>query len=355
MVAAVDTAWWPLREVGGGGRYRGYVEIRSEQQLNPVADEVSAITAVVRPILLGVLYALKQDVVQEVGGYENIKLKLLPRLHRRGDGDTGICFEYAVHDAITRGEPGVTERVADALAMCKIGGGTGSILFGAEKQGSQQLIDTAADLLTYDSSLLSGTRGRPVKLKRHLNSAAAAFRRRGAGELLPQSISGLWKADLFLGSPATDYWVGTSVKINPTALQGARGLRVGLIPADQGKSDKVVLDSHKNLVVCPLPYDGSFVQTFYMAWEVVTTFMAADATLPKEVMLPRPTARTVARYLADRREYPVVDVIEALTAVGQPELLKTESEPATVTLSGGKSDIVTTGAVVAPIPSVTES
>jgi hypothetical protein len=32
------------------------VQIRSEEQLNPVADEVSAITAVVRPILTGVLY-----------------------------------------------------------------------------------------------------------------------------------------------------------------------------------------------------------------------------------------------------------------------------------------------------------
>ncbi|OBB33062.1 hypothetical protein A5792_11580 [Mycolicibacterium peregrinum] len=330
------------------------MEIRSEQQLNPVADEVSAITAVVRPILAGVLYSLKQEVVKEIGGYENIKLMMLPRLYREGDGDTGICFEYAVHDAITRGDAGVAERVADALKMCKISGGTGSILFGAEKQGSQQLIDTASGLLTNDSSLLSGSRGRPAKLKRHLNSAAAAFRKKGAGDLLPQSISGLWKADLFLGSPASDYWVGTSVKINRSALQGARGLRVGLVPANQGKSDRVILDDRKNLVVCPLPYDGSFVETFYMGWEVIKSFMAADAQMPKEVALPRPTARTVARYLADRRDFPVIEVIEALAVIAQPELLQTESELATVTLTGGKSDIVTTGAVVAPIPSVTQ-
>ncbi|MDV7078549.1 hypothetical protein [Gordonia amicalis] len=71
------------------------MEIRSEEQLNPVADEVSAITAVVRPILTGVLYALKADVVAEAGGRENVKLKMLPRLHRKGDGDTGICFDGA--------------------------------------------------------------------------------------------------------------------------------------------------------------------------------------------------------------------------------------------------------------------
>jgi hypothetical protein len=95
------------------------VEIRTESQLHPVADEVSA-TAVVRPILHGVLYALKQSVVAEVGGIQNVKLFMLPRLHRAGDGDTGICFEYAVHDAVRRGDPAVggtrASRASRALA-----------------------------------------------------------------------------------------------------------------------------------------------------------------------------------------------------------------------------------------------
>lgn len=326
------------------------MEIRSEQQLHEVADEVSAITAVVRPILTGVLYSLKEEVVLEAGGREHVKLMMLPRLHRSGDGDTGICFEYAVHDAISRSDASIAERVEDALKLCKITGPTNSILFGAEKQGSQQLIDTAAKLLTNESSLLSGSRGRPVKLKRHLDAAAAAFRRKGADSTLPQSVSGLWRADLFLGSAATDYWVATSVKVNRSALQGATGLRVGLVPANQGRSDKIYIDDRKNLVVCPLPYDGAFVETFYMAWEVVTAFLAADAHVPKEVALPRPTARTVARYLADRRDFPVVDVIDALATLAQPELLRTESEAAEVVFSGGKSNILTTSAVLAPIP-----
>jgi hypothetical protein len=38
------------------------MQIRQERQLNAVADEVLALTAVVRPILMGVLYALKDDV-----------------------------------------------------------------------------------------------------------------------------------------------------------------------------------------------------------------------------------------------------------------------------------------------------
>lgn len=199
------------------------MEVRTEQKLHPVADEVSAITAVVHPILSGILFSLKHDVVAEVGGRDHVKLKMLPRLRRAGDGDTGICFEYAAHDAVRRQEPRVVERVYDALALCNVPGEeVGSILFDADKQGSQQLIDTAAALLTEESRLLSGYRGQPVKLRRHLSAAAAALRRKVVGSGLPQSISGLWRADLFLGSPDADRWVGTTVKINRAHLEGDR-------------------------------------------------------------------------------------------------------------------------------------
>ena len=102
------------------------MRIQQEKQLNPVSDEVLALIAVVQPVLTGVLYALKADVVAEAGGYQNVKLKMLPRLYRPGDGDCGICFEYAVHDAMNRGDSKVLDRISDAIklpdypAMCRI-------------------------------------------------------------------------------------------------------------------------------------------------------------------------------------------------------------------------------------------
>lgn len=329
------------------------MEIRSEVQQSVVADEVSALVAVVRPILQGILLSLKQEVVADQGGHSNIKLRTLARVRRPGDGDTGICFEYSVHDAIARGEPAVTERVSDALSRCRVPGATvSSILFGVEKAGSQQLIDTAADSLTSDSSLLYGTQGRPVKLKKHLSSAATAFRTRGRQSALPQSVSGLWKADLFLGTTDTDKWVGTSVKINRSSLEAVRGLRIGIVPASQGNSDKIVRDERRNLMVCPLPYDGAFVETFYEAWTLVVQFLNADAQVPKEVALPRPAPRQVAKLLAERRDFPVVDVIDALGPLAQPELLETKTNAAILLPSGNVRGAgpSTTSSVVAPIP-----
>ncbi len=70
----------------------GVMRIHRERQLNAVDDEVLALTAVVRPILTGVLYSTKRDVVAEAGGYAGAKLKMLRRLHLAGDGDVAYVL-----------------------------------------------------------------------------------------------------------------------------------------------------------------------------------------------------------------------------------------------------------------------
>ena len=175
------------------------MEIREERQLNPVADPVSALVAVTRPIVASVMQSIGSEVIDAVGhARADVPLHLLGRLRKEGDGDCGIAFEYAIHEGISSGNPILMERVADALRVCRItGSNPESILFAIEKAGSQQLLDTQISLITDESRVLSGNRGQPIKLKRQLNTLAAAFRRPGTRLNLPQSIRGLWKADLF--------------------------------------------------------------------------------------------------------------------------------------------------------------
>jgi hypothetical protein len=325
------------------------IQLRVETQRNQVADDVSALFAVVRPILEGLLYGLKAEVVAEVGGRDRVKLKMLPRLRRAGDGDTGICFEYAVHDAMRRGDAAVVERVAEALKICRVpGDDLVSLLFGAEKSGAQQIIETARDTLTDDSVLLSGVRGKPVNLRRHISGIADAFRRPSARLNLPQSVSGIWKADLFLGTSDEQKWVGTSVKIQPNDLEAARGLRIGIHPVRQGQTDLPRKDPRRsNLVLCPLLHDGSFMEIFYRGWILVQQFLAADAKVPREAALPLAPDRQVARELAIRRDFSVLEVIDVLAPLGQPELLETSAGAAEVELTRGDDSEVE--AVVAPV------
>jgi hypothetical protein len=165
----------------------------------------------------------------------------------------------------------------------------------------------------------------------------------------------LWKADLFVGHTDSDRWVGTTVKINPTHLEGARGLRIGIIPSREGARDAITRDEARNLVICPLPHDGAFMEVFYQGWGVVKQFISADATVPREVNLPRQAERQVARYLEDRRDFPVVEVLGALRPLAQPELLGTEGREAELVNRREEPVEVETGAVVAPIPTQVRS
>lgn len=304
-----------------------HMQVREEVQNAPVADEVSALVAVTRPIIAGVLHSIADEKIRAVGAREDLPLHMIGALRKQGDGDCGIAFEYAVHDAVVNREAIVMERVTDALAKCRISqGDPASILFAIEKTGAKQLVSTELDLITDNSRVLSGNVGQPAKLKRHLNNLAAAFRRPTTRLNLPQSIRGLWKADLFLGSPERDHWVGTSVKINPTRLEAANGLRVAIVPSKAGRSDAIWLDEQKNLVICPMPHDESFMQVFYEGWRVVQALCETEFKMPKEVDIPNPAHREVARIYVERREFPAVEVIDATAKFAQPELLATRTE-----------------------------
>jgi hypothetical protein len=93
------------------------------------------------------------------------------------------------------------------------------------------------------------------------------------------------------------------------------------------------------------------MEVFYEGWGVVQQFIAADAKLPKEVALPRQTERQVARYLADRRDFTVLDVVEALAPLAQPELLETHKQDAALVSRRETPIEVETGTIVAPFAS----
>lgn len=325
------------------------MQLIKEKQVSPIESEVLARISIIRPILTSLLIGIKQDILDELGGIDQVKLKMLPRAYRPGAGDIGFCFEWAIHDAIRRQDPNILNRLEDAARKCRLPGNNfESILFGLEKSGKVQIIDTASHVLTPESRILTGERAQPLKLKGYLNMLSAAFNRPDTRKALPSSISGLWKADLFFGTTDADRWLGTSLKINPTQLEGAKGLRIGIVPAAQGRSDKVFLDEKKNIMVCPIPYDGAFMELFYISWGIVQQFIKADAQMPKEVYLPTPADRQTVRELVSRREFPIKDVVDALEPLSQPNL--TEQDQQGISLSVTKEgETQLNNAIIAPI------
>lgn len=325
------------------------MEIREDRQKNPVADEVSALVAVTGPVIAGVLKSISVEVISPFGERSRVPLKMLGRLRKEGNGDCGIAFEYAVHDAVISREPMVAERVADALAMFGIAGGSpASILFAIEKSGAQELISTEPGLVMGNSPMLLGEGGSLVSLRAHLTAIGAAFRLPGTLLNLAQSIRGLWKTELFLGSPEQDRWVGASVSISSPPLAAAKEPRIAVIPSIAGYSDAVRLDEQKNLVICPVPHDGSFVQIFHEGWRIVQDLCARNFEMPSKADVPNPAHREVARIFVERREFPVPDVIEAIRKFAQPELL-TSSNQTVSNVPFGTSAAPVTSTIITPI------
>lgn len=282
----------------------------------------SILFAMIGPILFGLLVGLKNEALESCGGMDKIRLRELARNYREGSGDCGICFEYAVHSAIRNQNPLVMERIQAALAMCGVTGkNTTSILLGFEKSKILQINEELLNVLTDNSRLVTGPYGETIKIREYLERMQASFRSSRARRTLPVSISGIWKSDLFIGNMDTDLWVAASVKINPLALESADGLTIGIVPA---RWDKESPCQRKNgMVVCPLLYQNGFVQYFYSAWRIVFEFIHNDAYVPHERYLGGVEELWAAKYLEQRRDLPVLELIEDdLKRLAHPSLVE---------------------------------
>lgn len=290
-------------------------------QASELADPVRAKFAMVVPILEATLYSMNRERSERLGGYEKMTLWDLAREGREGSGDAGICFEWAVHEAIASGHPMIHPLASEVLQdFCGIGGGSSSILFGPEKDGVIPIVESVDQALTEDSRIYVGNRGQPPKLKRYIPQIVRAFRRAEARNRLPRSINGLWKADLFIGNTESEKWVGTTVKSNAVHLEGAQGLRIGIYPRVT-HNEGPRFDEDLNLVRLPLPYDGGFMELFYKSFYLTRAFIAADARVPPPVSLPDGEDRFITQELEARRDFPVLDVLQVLRAMSQEDLL----------------------------------
>jgi hypothetical protein len=314
------------------------VRIIDGKQVGHVEDPVRAKLAMVVPILKATLHSLSRDRIARLGGVEKVTLRDLAREFREGHGDAGICFEYAVHEAIATGNPLIHTLVSEVLEdLCKIKGGAQSILFGPEKEGVIPILESVTKALTDDSVVHVGNAGRPPKLRKYIPQIIRAYRRSEEQNQLPRSITGLWKADLFVGNRNPDTWVGTTIKINPEQLQAARGLRLGIYPKRNDK-DVPRKDDMLNLIRAPLPYDAQFMEVFYKSFFLVRAFLRADAQIPKPVELPDAEDRLITQQLESRHSFPVVEVVGAIASMSQQDLIQeseVEEKPINATLSEG--------------------
>lgn len=315
------------------------MQYKLQIQQDGIAESTRARYAMAIPILTGMLLSTKRDIVEQAGGYDKITLEMFTRVYNEHPGDHGICFEYAVHECIRNRDHSIHPIISEVLEdFCGVRGGAESILFGVEKHGPASVLETAKGALTDDSRVLVGRQGRPARLKPHLDNIVRAHNSRIHLEKLPHSIRGLWKADLFVGNPEPDRWVGTTLKTNRRDIEKAPGLRIALFPEERPKEGP---KKDETLIYCPLPYSGEFMQLFLATFNIIKQIVATKGKQPSRIALVHDDDQTVAKWLVDRAHFPLQGILEALEPIKQPALLA----EATVE-SGTDSAVIATS----PIP-----
>jgi hypothetical protein len=103
-----------------------------------------------------------------------------------------------------------------------------------------------------------------------------------------------------------------------------------------------------------MPHDESFMQVFYEGWRIVQALCEKDFKMPREVDLPSPLHREVARIYVERRDFPVAEVHDATAKFAQPELLDTKPELVDSASFLGASDPLTS-TIVGPFPRLVQS
>lgn len=291
-----------------------------EIQKSLIGDQVRARYAMIIPILRGMLYSISQRTINEIrDGYNGITLEMFCKVYNEGDGDYGICFEYAVHEAIQYRNNLIYPKIQYVIGdLCGLNNDVESILFGAEKTKSN-VLETAHNSLTEDSILKPGTRARPTYLKQYLDTIYKAHHNRSFIEQLPKSIKGVWKADLFLGSKYANEWVATTIKTNPGQIEEAPGLRIALYSDKNPKSEPY--KHSNNLIYCPLSYDSDFMELFGASFAIAKHIINSKGKMPSRAALYYADDAAVAKWLTDRSRFPLLEILDALEALKQPDLL----------------------------------
>lgn len=319
------------------------MEIRRLVQQDQVAAENDApLRSAVAAVLTALLDSTSHEILEDHGGRGSIKLRGLAA-RRVGTGDLGISFEYVIHDALKRGDAEVLERLIPVLREhCKLEVDQSrppkSLLFGAEKALRRQLVDLPPELRD-GARVLAGNRGQPPLLAPALKAAIEAHRYQGRRNPLASSISGLWKADLFLGAETDDRqrWIATTLKSNPSDIESHAGLRLGIVLQRREGSQDEPYDV-EGLRVVPIPYDTAFQEVLHQGFALVGAFLNAGAREPRRELVPNLRAHRMTTELAGTRDAPVVEVIEILSRDAQVGLMRTESQTVEVAQVEDPSD-----------------
>lgn len=294
------------------------------EQNEPIDEYGRALYAVGRSIIRALIDSLSAEDLLDINtDLKEVRMRQLAKVVRleRDKGMKGDGFEWAVHEAVSGGEPEVINPLHQALrrASSFVKDATPrSLLFGHERAKYLGFLDAVVEEAGTDAFLLPEGSGRPFKFGPWVQVAAKGA---SAESELNARIKKIWKTDLFLSAEGDTRHFAATVKSNYELLEGGQGLRVGIVPESThtGNGAGVRYDRSKGLWVVSLADPNGFMGLFNDAYHAVARAMCALGKQPTPPYYTKPSAK--AQRLQEQLErYPdakVVDIEDALNDASQ--------------------------------------
>jgi hypothetical protein len=182
----------------------------------------------------------------------------------------------------------------------------------------------------------------PEGVSRRFRATFAGLMRRSSAALAYLAKGG----SIISRTPATSRTTsGRPTGARATYGEGSRSLRQSSTGAARRRLATCLQES-------PLPSDGSFIRLSTKCGKLsCSSSPRATPAFRRKCTCRVQHPRQVARYLEDRRDFTVLQVIDALEPLAQPEPLVTRRTAApTPVISGSTASSATTSAVLARIP-----
>lgn len=304
------------------------------RQLEPVDEYGRALYAVSRSILRALLDQLSlQDLTDLNVDRSDVTLRQLSHYARleRDKGMRGDGFEWAVHEAITGGEPLVTDLVADTLArmspkIFRGASGTSSLMFGYERAKYLGFLDAVVQDAGEESVLLPDSQGRPYRFTSEWlkHAAGGASNERHLGD----RIKKIWKTDIFVSDENARRYAAVTIKSNHEQLEGGPGLRLGIVPAAVNLRAGVRYEGKHNLWLTVLPDPDGFMGLFNDAyWSVASAiYTVGKQQRPPYYLKPSAKGQRVAVQLEKYPTAKVVEIEHALDEAAQQHLVEVKHQ-----------------------------
>lgn len=301
------------------------------EQHSPIDEYGRALYAVTRSVLRAILDALSSEDLADLNTpLDLVRMRQLAKVARvsRDKGMRGDGFEWAVHEAVIGREPRVIEPIHQAMSRASraVKDSTPqSLMFGHERARYLGFLDAVVDTAGQQSYILPEGSGRPFHFGPWVSTAAGGA---ASEPLLPERIQKIWKSDLFLSTEGDVRYLPATVKSNFGALEGGRGLRIGIVPESTDPLNRagVRYSREHNLWIVTLADPNGFMGLFNDGYQAVgrAVIRLGKHELPPYWTKPSAKAQIIEEQLMKYPDATVIDIEHALNEAAQQDLVTTD-------------------------------